>query len=119
MDLDYMINKVRLRKKKRWWLSSHYYREYINSIYRREKREQKLKLKPICECCWVKSQCVHHQTYHRLWKERMGDLKSLCNNCHTKIHFTFNEWNNSKKSLSLAFNELREILWVYPYWNPK
>ena len=116
LTLEQAVKKVRNNWKKRKWLSYQYYRLYINSKYWKEKAVKKRELKPYCECCGNWSQCIHHETYHRLWKERMSDLKSLCNDCHHKIHFIYNEWKNSKKTLKLAFHKLREELNIFPYW---
>lgn len=112
---DALANIIKKKKNARW-LSYHYYREYINSSFWEDKRKAKIVLKPLCECCGHNAQCVHHETYHRLWKERMSDLKSLCNDCHRKIHFIYNTGKNSKSSLRMAFHKLREELGIYPYW---
>lgn len=29
---------------------------------------------------------VHHRTYERIFKEKLSDLTTLCNNCHTIFH---------------------------------
>lgn len=114
--LQEAIEKVRKKRKNTRGISYVYYREYINSSYWKEKRDCKLILKPICECCWLQSEHIHHETYHRLWKEKMSDLRSLCWECHKNIHFIYNEWKNTKKTLSSAFFRLRKDLWVFPYW---
>ena len=49
--LQEAIEKVRKKRKNTRGISYVYYREYINSCYWKEKRDCKLILKPICECC--------------------------------------------------------------------
>lgn len=117
IDLDIAVKKIRNKWKTKKWLNYIYYRKYIKSIYWSKKRNLKLSKKPNCECCWILAECVHHETYHRLWKERMEDLRSLCNDCHQKIHFIYNQWKNSKKTLSRAFIKLRQDINIYPYSN--
>ena len=40
-----------------------------------------------CQICKSKKKLeVHHKTYKRIGKERIGDLITLCNICHRKIH---------------------------------
>lgn len=115
--LEEALNKIRAKSRTKRWLHYMYYKRYINSKYRFSKRSRKLKEKPYCECCWIYAECVHHETYHRLWKERMEDLRSLCKNCHHKIHFIYNKGKNNKKTLWMAFRQLRKELNVFPYKN--
>lgn len=40
-----------------------------------------------CEKCGIrKIRSVHHQTYIRLYNEKLEDLLGLCDECHSKIH---------------------------------
>lgn len=116
MNLDEAIKKIRSKSRTKRWLHYIYYRDYIKSHYWEEKKLQKLKINPICECCWWEVQCVHHETYHRLWKERMEDLRSLCNQCHYDIHFIYNKNKNTKQPLLKAFHTLRVSKWIFNYW---
>lgn len=40
-----------------------------------------------CESCGAPGPlAVHHLTYERLGRERLGDLRALCARCHTRAH---------------------------------
>ena len=64
------------------------YREYLGSKTWRRKRDRVLRRdKHTCQTCGVKAAHleVHHRTYERVGRERMGDLLTLCSACHAAI----------------------------------
>ncbi len=61
----------------------------------------KLYGKPLCEIC-KRNNCVlniHHRSYKRLGKERIGDIILICEDCHLKIHKLSYSTKYSKKNL--------------------
>ena len=66
------------------------YREYLSSDLWRVIRSRVLARDlHECQACGAKAQCVHHRSYGRDVKRGDNDaeLASLCNGCHTFIHF--------------------------------
>lgn len=39
-----------------------------------------------CRRCGAPATEVHHETYKRIYKERLSDLTVLCSNCHEAVH---------------------------------
>lgn len=64
------------------------YKEYLNSIEWKNKREQVLKRdKYKCKRCANNVNLhVHHGTYARIFKENLDDLFTLCIGCHELYH---------------------------------
>lgn len=64
------------------------YRAYMKSRSWSRKREQAFKsLGRQCAVCFSEQNLsVHHKTYARLGRERMGDLQILCGDCHRNHH---------------------------------
>lgn len=61
------------------------YDRYIHSRAWRRKADQRLELDDhICQVCGREAADVHHLTYDRFRNEDMGDLVSLCRECHGK-----------------------------------
>lgn len=63
------------------------YNDYLRSATWRRKRESRLrKDKNTCQTCGTRYGLeVHHRTYARAGHERLGDLITLCNTCHSAI----------------------------------
>ena len=70
------------------WLTTPNYDEYINSVEWEEKRQLRLRMDGFrCHKCGSAINLqVHHITYERLGNELMGDLITLCRNCHKRLH---------------------------------
>ena len=65
------------------------YAKYLASKAWKEKRLEKLKQSPTCECeggCLAPTEQVHHRHYNSLGNEQMDDLQALCKRCHHKKH---------------------------------
>ena len=64
------------------------YHAYIHSPAWGRKRQRKFgQVGRRCEKCGRDSDLqVHHLTYVRLGRERMGDLQVLCRGCHEGVH---------------------------------
>lgn len=61
------------------------YDRYIHSASWREKAERRLAMDGhVCQVCGEEASDVHHLTYDRFRNEDMGDLVSLCRDCHKK-----------------------------------
>ena len=63
------------------------YRSYLNSDAWKAKRAQVLKAAGgKCRRCGARATEVHHETYKRIFNERLSDLTALCRGCHEKEH---------------------------------
>ena len=63
------------------------YQKYLQSDMWQQKRASVLKLAGYtCRRCGARATEVHHETYKRLYKERLSDLTALCGPCHRKAH---------------------------------
>ena len=64
------------------------YHDYIKSDKWREKRLECLKRDNYqCQKCGTAiSLVIHHTTYDKLGNEDLGDLVTLCKDCHKKVH---------------------------------
>ena len=64
------------------------YREYLESVEWKEKRDKAVKAAGgRCQVCNSRIRLdVHHRTYRRIFKEEIGDLVVLCRRCHTVFH---------------------------------
>ena len=61
------------------------YDRYIHSAAWRKKADRRLEMDDhICQVCGKDASDVHHLTYDRFRNEDMGDLVSLCRECHKK-----------------------------------
>lgn len=61
------------------------YDRYIHSAAWRKKADQRMALDAnTCQVCGREATDVHHLSYDRFGKEEMGDLVSLCRECHKK-----------------------------------
>jgi hypothetical protein len=91
------------------------YKTYITSKQRYRKRKDFfIKANYTCECCLIsyksKNLRLHHNTYARVWKEKLKDLNVVCIICHENIHFE--KWIKvklNKKILRARFNKLKLI----------
>lgn len=65
------------------------YREYLQSQQWIDIRMLKLIQASFqCEQCLSREDLqIHHLTYDRVGRERLSDLKCLCDVCHTRAHF--------------------------------
>lgn len=68
------------------------YQKYINSAQWKRLRKYAIEQAGgVCQQCGVTKYSraleVHHLTYERLGKERLSDLKVLCDICHKGKHF--------------------------------
>lgn len=64
------------------------YSEYLQTPEWKEKRKKALRFARFkCQLCNSAERLnVHHRTYERLGQELMGDLITLCNDCHGIFH---------------------------------
>jgi 5-methylcytosine-specific restriction endonuclease McrA len=64
------------------------YRRYLKSAAWQAKRAQViLRDRGQCRCCGSRYKLeVHHKTYIRFGRERLSDLVTLCQLCHTHKH---------------------------------
>lgn len=60
-----------------------------------------------CQSCDGNAECVHHIVYDRLGCENNFDLISLCNNCHTNIHYIQDKNENLLKLTPLEIKRLK------------
>ncbi len=69
-------------------LQSMPYSEYLQSSEWQEKRKKALRFAGFkCQLCNSSEKLnVHHRTYERLGQELLGDLITLCNDCHCIFH---------------------------------
>ena len=92
------------------------YQEYIQSDHWRKVRQRfftsRLVRKDgngslVCECCLQAGRLVHvhHKTYKRLGKERLGDLAVLCGECHQRVHEHY--WKHKNKGLWRVIGKVR------------
>ena len=68
------------------------YHEYINSREWRAKRQDFIKSSQTsnecygCQAAYRSGYHLHHVTYERLGREKLEDLRMVCEPCHTAIH---------------------------------
>ena len=63
------------------------YRRYLQSDAWKAKRKSVLQAAGFrCRRCGAPATEVHHETYKRIYNERMSDLTALCSNCHEAAH---------------------------------
>ena len=64
------------------------YKHYMNHWIWKEKSKALKQNIPYCETCGRKKLLeVHHVTYSHVGQEKPGQLKVLCNTCHSAEHF--------------------------------
>lgn len=64
------------------------YQAYIGSDGWRTRRAVKLQQSPKCEACGSRENLhVHHRSYENFGTERMSDLRTLCESCHSWVHY--------------------------------
>ena len=63
------------------------YHAYLSSKAWSRKRDRVIRRdKGSCRTCGVSTHLeVHHRTYARVGRERMGDLITLCSSCHSAV----------------------------------
>ena len=83
----YWITKCKYYKFDRNWDRVNYY-DYMKSDEWKAKRLECLKRDNFqCQKCGTaKNLVIHHWTYDRLGNEDLGDIVTLCKDCHKKIH---------------------------------
>lgn len=63
------------------------YRRYLQSDAWKTKRKAVLQAAGFrCRRCGAPATEVHHETYKRIYNERMSDLTALCSACHQAAH---------------------------------
>lgn len=63
------------------------YHAYLNSKEWKAKRRKILKMAGYkCRKCGTRATQVHHETYKRIYNEKLTDLTALCADCHNSIH---------------------------------
>lgn len=63
------------------------YRRYLQSDTWKTKRKAVLRAAGFrCRRCGAPATEVHHETYKRIYKERLSDLTALCSKCHEAAH---------------------------------
>ena len=63
------------------------YRRYLQSDAWKAKRKSVLQAAGFrCRRCGAPATEVHHETYKRIYNERMSDLTALCSKCHEAAH---------------------------------
>ena len=63
------------------------YRRYLQSDAWKTKRKSVLQAAGFrCRRCGAPATEVHHETYKRIYNERMSDLTALCSKCHEAAH---------------------------------
>ena len=64
------------------------YKAYLKSDKWKAKRKKVLQRDNyICQECKIqRAWQVHHDTYERIFHERLLDLRSVCGDCHKEIH---------------------------------
>ena len=63
------------------------YRRYLQSDAWKTKRKAVLQAAGYrCRQCGAPATEVHHETYKRIYNERMSDLTALCRHCHKAAH---------------------------------
>ena len=63
------------------------YRRYLQSDAWKAKRKSVLQVAGFRCCrCGAPVTEVHHETYKRIYKERLSDLTALCSKCHEAAH---------------------------------
>ena len=63
------------------------YRRYLQSDTWKTKRKTVLQAAGFrCRRCGAPATEVHHETYKRIYNERLSDLTALCNKCHEAVH---------------------------------
>jgi len=65
---------------------------------------------------------VHHLTYERKGRERLSDLKVLCERCHEKEHALFpvyvDDWKQTKKGATPKYVKPPEMHPLFKYVKP-
>ena len=63
------------------------YQQYLKSDAWKNKRAAILKKAGYkCRRCGARATEVHHETYKRIYNEKLSDLTALCRECHQKTH---------------------------------
>ena len=63
------------------------YQRYLQSDAWKTKRKSVLQAAGFrCRRCGDPATEVHHETYKRIYNERMSDLTAICSNCHEAAH---------------------------------
>ena len=63
------------------------YRRYLQSDAWKAKRKSVLQAAGFrCRRCGAPATEVHHETYKRIYNERLSDLTALCSKCHEAAH---------------------------------
>ncbi len=63
------------------------YQAYLKSDEWKAKRNEVMRMAGYkCRKCGARATQVHHETYARIYNEKLTDLTALCSDCHRKIH---------------------------------
>jgi 5-methylcytosine-specific restriction endonuclease McrA len=85
------------------------YKQYLQSPQWQAKRRKILHRAGYrCELCRkAKPLQVHHLTYERKFRERLGDLQAVCDRCHRRIHGIKPWW---VKGLKILWHGIRRMV---------
>ena len=77
------------------------YRRYLQSDAWKIKRKAVLRAAGFrCRRCGALATEVHHETYKRIYNERLSDVTALCGKCHEAVD-TQKKWQESDSSNEL------------------
>ncbi len=95
------------------------YQRYLQSDAWKTKRKAVLHAAGFrCRRCGVPATEVHHETYKRIYNERLSDLTALCSDCHQAAHSGKKQKVN-ERYLILHFEDLSisaaESLYIHAF----
>ena len=83
------MKRYQMRWAQKYWgkAARERYRRYLHSEAWKTKRKTVLQAAGFrCRRCGAPATEVHHETYKRIYNERMSDLTALCSACHQVVH---------------------------------
>ncbi len=84
------------------------YNKYLKTKHWQEVRTEKLERHSCCQFCKSFSKLnIHHRNYKCLWKEKPGQLVTLCSSCHSLWHWQYGN-KKMKHKLTLRIRRLIE-----------
>lgn len=88
-DMDYKIG----------YLNSEHWKAFRRFYFAKKKPK-------VCDFCKLKKKLdLHHVTYERIGREKIGDVVAICRSCHDEIHALFDV--NRNKGLQSATDKIR------------
>ena len=85
----YFMKWYQMRWAQKYWgkAARERYRRYLQSDAWKTKRKAVLHAAGFrCRQCGAPATEVHHETYKRIYNERLSDLTALCGKCHEAAH---------------------------------